>query len=489
MSCPPAARRVFAGAPSRRQDTCGCRAGQRISGAAEPRLRPRWAALHEHHRDQPAVRRPRLILPEADARLRVPACRAAVLAGRRASMQTSGSGGAFRLPVLALIAALAVSGCEVRSRSERADRRRADKAEAPYQAAVEEGVGAAVAILVDTSGSMRTMPGDARPKPCVARRRSNDARRDRRVLLRQTTDFPIKIGIYQFFAVTSAAAADAPYDDHQIRGALHTRCRGPASVPPSAMRCVGTPGTLPRGCLPEVSVLVVTNGSTPRGRSPDTSRATSFARAAAPCRSIRRLRHQPGEVRLPDEEVRGDVVGAGTGPGTTDSARRGLQRVRRARPRPNAGPTQMDAAELTPADGSELNDFTAVHGDPPSSEQARIRFVAHATYRRCAAEEHDRGCESSGSAFIARIDIANVYRKTDPMAVQVPSPDRIKQLAEPAGLDSVGAWSTDHPSGLRRKTTSRSSKPKPRPTSRPAVGRRRQVRSSSGRQTGARRQR
>ena len=61
-------------------------------------------------------------------------------------MQTSGSGGAFRLPVLALIAALAVSGCEVRSRSERADRRRADKAEAPYQAAVEEGVGAAVAI-------------------------------------------------------------------------------------------------------------------------------------------------------------------------------------------------------------------------------------------------------------------------------------------------------------------------------------------------------
>src|SRR5260221_6110912 len=40
---------------------------------------------------------------------------------------------------------------------------------ATYQAEVEEGLGAAVAILVDTSGSMReTAPGDTRPKYIVA---------------------------------------------------------------------------------------------------------------------------------------------------------------------------------------------------------------------------------------------------------------------------------------------------------------------------------
>lgn len=42
-------------------------------------------------------------------------------------------------------------------------------ATAPYQAEVEEGLGAAVAILVDTSGSMRESPGDSRSKAVVAR--------------------------------------------------------------------------------------------------------------------------------------------------------------------------------------------------------------------------------------------------------------------------------------------------------------------------------
>ena len=40
---------------------------------------------------------------------------------------------------------------------------------ATYQAEVEEGLGAAVAILVDTSGSMREkVPGDSRPKYVIA---------------------------------------------------------------------------------------------------------------------------------------------------------------------------------------------------------------------------------------------------------------------------------------------------------------------------------
>src|SRR5947199_317931 len=47
---------------------------------------------------------------------------------------------------------------------------RAVDSTATYQAEVEEGLGAAVAILIDTSGSMRDKaPGDARPKSVVAR--------------------------------------------------------------------------------------------------------------------------------------------------------------------------------------------------------------------------------------------------------------------------------------------------------------------------------
>src|SRR6185436_3189429 len=63
--------------------------------------------------------------------------------------------------------------CRASGRRERsADARARDDAEpaASYQAEVEEGLGAAVAILVDTSGSMRDdAPGDSRPKAVVAR--------------------------------------------------------------------------------------------------------------------------------------------------------------------------------------------------------------------------------------------------------------------------------------------------------------------------------
>ena len=57
------------------------------------------------------------------------------------------------------------AGCEVRDPSERRRERAAAPADAPYEAAVEEGLGAAVAIIVDTSGSMKdAAPGDGRPK-------------------------------------------------------------------------------------------------------------------------------------------------------------------------------------------------------------------------------------------------------------------------------------------------------------------------------------
>src|SRR3977135_4139638 len=62
--------------------------------------------------------------------------------------------------------------CESNSRRDRSattSAAQASESDAPYQAEVEEGLGAAVAILIDTSGSMKERaPGDSRPKYVVA---------------------------------------------------------------------------------------------------------------------------------------------------------------------------------------------------------------------------------------------------------------------------------------------------------------------------------
>ena len=79
---------------------------------------------------------------------------------------------AFLLPGMLLACDGMLVGCESnarRDRSSRSSAAQASEADAPYQAEVEEGLGAAVAILVDTSGSMKERaPGDSRPKYVVA---------------------------------------------------------------------------------------------------------------------------------------------------------------------------------------------------------------------------------------------------------------------------------------------------------------------------------
>src|SRR5687767_12061289 len=77
----------------------------------------------------------------------------------------------WRAPGLLLTAVLIlVAGCQGRSRSQNETASPADPSSAPYQAETEEGLGAAVAILIDTSGSMDDVaPGDSRPKYLIAR--------------------------------------------------------------------------------------------------------------------------------------------------------------------------------------------------------------------------------------------------------------------------------------------------------------------------------
>ena len=78
-------------------------------------------------------------------------------------------GGVIALVLLTMMIASVVSRCDAGRRRDAQSARDEPAREAPYQAEVEESIGAAVAILVDTSGSMKEpAPGDSRPKYVVA---------------------------------------------------------------------------------------------------------------------------------------------------------------------------------------------------------------------------------------------------------------------------------------------------------------------------------
>ena len=229
-------------------------------------------------------------------------------------MRIPGSGGARRLPVLALIALVAMGGCEVRPRSERAERRRPDKAEAPYQADVEEGLGAAVAILIDTSGSMRDeAPGDGRPKHVVARQALEQMLDATDAFVAKRPDFPIKIGVYSFSSDVHPLLPIQTYDRQRIRAAL-------ASLPrPGGGTAIGEAMRDARPALYRAGVfrkylLVVTDGENTTGRPPDSVAREIFRKSDGAVQVyFVAFDTSPSKFAFL-KEVGGDVVGAGTGP-------------------------------------------------------------------------------------------------------------------------------------------------------------------------------
>src|SRR4029077_10700115 len=123
--------------------------------------------------------------------------------------------------VAALDLALSMWGCQGRSRRDRSDRESAPEPAATYQSDVEEGLGAAVAILIDTSGSMRdAAPGDSRPKFVVAQEALEAMLDATEKFIAKRPDFPIKIGIYSFSSNVRMLLPIQPYDRAAVRGAL-----------------------------------------------------------------------------------------------------------------------------------------------------------------------------------------------------------------------------------------------------------------------------
>jgi Mg-chelatase subunit ChlD len=173
------------------------------------------------------------------------------------------------LAVLAVVAAGAAceSSGPAGSSSNRAARDVADAA--PYQAEAEEGLGAAVAILVDTSGSMKdAAPGDSRPKSVVAREALEAMLDATDAVVARRSGFPIKVGVYSFSSSASTLLPIQLYDRDRVRAAL-------AQLPrPGGGTAIGEALRTARPALYRAGVfrkylLVVTDGENTAGRSPD----------------------------------------------------------------------------------------------------------------------------------------------------------------------------------------------------------------------------
>src|SRR6478736_6881174 len=126
------------------------------------------------------------------------------------------------LALAVLLPSIVVLACQPRPQRDRSrSGKDAPESDAPYQAEVEEGLGAAVAILVDTSGSMKQdAPGDSRPKYVVAQEALEAMLDATDAFVAKRPDFPIKIGVYSFASSVHRQRPIQPYDRAAVRATL-----------------------------------------------------------------------------------------------------------------------------------------------------------------------------------------------------------------------------------------------------------------------------
>jgi hypothetical protein len=200
-----------------------------------------------------------------------------------------------------------------RERSTAASQASEVSADAPYQAEVEEGLGAAVAILVDTSGSMRERaPGDSRPKYVVAHEALEAMLDATDAFIAKRPDFPIKIGLYSFSSSVRTLRSIQPYDRSAIRFAL-TNLPGPGggTAIGDAMR-EARPDLYRAGVFRKY-LLVVTDGENTNGQSPDKVAREIWRKSEGGVQTYFVAFDTNPEKFAFLKDVGGDVIGAGTG--------------------------------------------------------------------------------------------------------------------------------------------------------------------------------
>ncbi len=215
----------------------------------------------------------------------------------------------------ALLVALLTSACQPAPRRERSDAtgRNAPEPEAPYQAEIEEGLGAAVAILVDTSGSMKDKaPGDSRPKYEVAQEALEAMLDATDAFVARRPDFPIKIGVYSFSSGVRVLRPIQPYDRAAIRETLaHLPRPGGGTAIGEAMR-EARPDLYRAGVFRKY-LLVVTDGQNTNGRNPEDVARDIWRKSEGGVQTYFVAFDTSPEKFSFLKDAGGDVIGAGSG--------------------------------------------------------------------------------------------------------------------------------------------------------------------------------
>jgi Mg-chelatase subunit ChlD len=210
------------------------------------------------------------------------------------------------------VAGLLAAGCGPDRRREAAAQ--PDTAsDAPYQAEVDEGLGAAVAILVDTSGSMKERaPGDSRPKYVVAQEALEAMLDATDAFVARRPDFPIKVGIYTFSSSVRVQRAIQPYDKVAVRATIENLPRpGGGTAIGEAMR-EARPDLYRAGVFRKY-LLVVTDGENTNGRPPDEIARDIFRKSEGAVQIYFVAFDTSPEKFAFLKEVGGDVIGASNG--------------------------------------------------------------------------------------------------------------------------------------------------------------------------------
>jgi hypothetical protein len=216
--------------------------------------------------------------------------------------------------IAAVLVAVLTVGCGPNPRRERSRSAPPDEAvDAPYQAEVDEGIGAAIAILVDTSGSMKERaPGDSRPKYVVAQEALEAMLDATDAFVKKRPDFPVKIGIYSFSSSVHTRRPIQPYDRDALRATIESLPRpGGGTAIGDAMR-EARPDLYRAGVFRKY-LLVVTDGENTNGRPPDEVAREIFRKSEGAVQTYFVAFDTGAEKFAFLKEVGGEAIGATNG--------------------------------------------------------------------------------------------------------------------------------------------------------------------------------
>ncbi len=153
-------------------------------------------------------------------------------------------------------------GGELTSDAELAD-------DAPYQSEVFEEIGAAIAIVVDTSGSMSgTAPGDGRSKAEVAREALRQMLAATDAFSAKRPDFTIKVAVFGFASTVFKVLPIQRYERDTVARAIDA-LPGPGGGTAIGEAMLEARRELYRGGVFRKYILVVTDGENTSGRDPE----------------------------------------------------------------------------------------------------------------------------------------------------------------------------------------------------------------------------